>query len=271
MTKTTNTDAGREAARRAVQPHDWMWLVDSNGSKADFYEKGFNSGYDAALTAGDLKPTLLRIVRKYPDAVKEIEAMQNVTDAVYMPAYGVTPAIFVTHDGGQDRVRLEESKPEPAGSASEHCGRNCCPICDEPAPPTPLVQGEVCETVTIAAHDNAMYERIVEILLVEMNNYPDGLDADELLKAIIADRDAKPAKVDRNAVIEAASNALLVLQTAEFFHDTYERLAPEFGYETRPDTKRFDFETPNGKLMVAVVSEVIDYLAKHGIDGEVSE
>lgn len=36
------------------------------------------------------------------------------------------------------------------------------------------------------------------------------------------------------------------------FHETYERLAPEFGYETRPDTKVFDPESKNGRLMVAV-------------------
>lgn len=42
------------------------------------------------------------------------------------------------------------------------------------------------------------------------------------------------------------------------FHDTYERLAPQFGYETRPDTKAFDPESPNGKLMIAVCGEILD-------------
>lgn len=40
---------------------------------------------------------------------------------------------------------------------------------------------------------------------------------------------------------------------AREFHDTYERLAPSFGYETRPDTKAFDPESPNGQLMIAVM------------------
>lgn len=44
---------------------------------------------------------------------------------------------------------------------------------------------------------------------------------------------------------------------ARFFHDTYEMLAPVFGYETRPDTKKFDPESKNGKLMIAVAGEVI--------------
>lgn len=40
------------------------------------------------------------------------------------------------------------------------------------------------------------------------------------------------------------------------FHETYERLAPSFGYETRPDTRAFDPESKNGRLMVAVCAEI---------------
>lgn len=43
--------------------------------------------------------------------------------------------------------------------------------------------------------------------------------------------------------------------TARLFHDTYERLAPSFGYETRADTKAFDPNSANGKLMIAVCAE----------------
>ena len=45
---------------------------------------------------------------------------------------------------------------------------------------------------------------------------------------------------------------------ARLFHDTYERLAPSFGYETRADTKAFDPESANGRLMIAVCDEVAD-------------
>lgn len=41
------------------------------------------------------------------------------------------------------------------------------------------------------------------------------------------------------------------------FHDAYERLAPNFGYETRTETRTFDPETPNGRLMIAVCAEII--------------
>lgn len=43
---------------------------------------------------------------------------------------------------------------------------------------------------------------------------------------------------------------------ARAFHETYERLAPSFGYETRPDTKAFDPESKNGRLMIAVCAEL---------------
>ena len=41
------------------------------------------------------------------------------------------------------------------------------------------------------------------------------------------------------------------------FHETYERLAPSFGYETRKETRAFDPTTPNGRLMIAVCAELI--------------
>lgn len=44
---------------------------------------------------------------------------------------------------------------------------------------------------------------------------------------------------------------------ARKFHGAYERLAPQFGYETRPDTRAFDPASSNGKLMIAVVNEVV--------------
>lgn len=48
--------------------------------------------------------------------------------------------------------------------------------------------------------------------------------------------------------LEAQSPEALAKQ----FHETYERLAPEFGYATREDTKHFNPDSANGKLMIAV-------------------
>jgi uncharacterized Zn finger protein (UPF0148 family) len=56
------------------------------------------------------------------------------------------------------------------------------------------------------------------------------------------------------------------LKLAVLFHETYERLAPSFGYETRDDTKKFDETSKNGMLMVAVCGEILLVLeAAHGV------
>lgn len=47
-------------------------------------------------------------------------------------------------------------------------------------------------------------------------------------------------------------------QYAKEFHELYEKYAPEFGYETRADTKQFDSENSNGKLMAKVCYEIIE-------------
>jgi hypothetical protein len=51
------------------------------------------------------------------------------------------------------------------------------------------------------------------------------------------------------------------LDLARFFHDTYERLAPEYGYETRTETREFRSGTANGRLMQAVCAEVLRHMA----------
>ena len=60
------------------------------------------------------------------------------------------------------------------------------------------------------------------------------------------------------------SNVPNQLDLAKLFHETYERMAPAFGYTTRPETREFDDGSPNGRLMVAVCGEV---LRKLGLDG----
>jgi hypothetical protein len=48
-------------------------------------------------------------------------------------------------------------------------------------------------------------------------------------------------------------------QLAEFFHETYERLAPEFDYRTRKKTRKPWIDLPLNvqNLMVAVCHEVL--------------
>ncbi len=46
-------------------------------------------------------------------------------------------------------------------------------------------------------------------------------------------------------------------ELAILFHATYERLAPSFGYETREETRTFNPDSANGKLMIAVCDAVL--------------
>ena len=48
-----------------------------------------------------------------------------------------------------------------------------------------------------------------------------------------------------------------ILEITKKFHDTYEKLASEYAYETREDTRVFDINSSNGKLMYATVNEII--------------
>lgn len=48
-----------------------------------------------------------------------------------------------------------------------------------------------------------------------------------------------------------------ILKITKRFHDTYEKLSKEYGYETREDTKVFDINSNNGKLMYAVVNKIV--------------
>jgi len=50
---------------------------------------------------------------------------------------------------------------------------------------------------------------------------------------------------------------------AIFFHNKYELLAKYYNYKTRADTKIFDKNSPNGKLIIAVCeSWIINKLEK---------
>ena len=50
------------------------------------------------------------------------------------------------------------------------------------------------------------------------------------------------------------------IELAKLFHETYEKLAPTFGYETRKETRNLDLGSNNGKLMVAVCEYILPIL-----------
>ena len=53
-------------------------------------------------------------------------------------------------------------------------------------------------------------------------------------------------------------------ELARFFHDTYERLAPEYGYKTREESAVPWDEVPddNKRLMIATCGEVLRKLGR---------
>ena len=53
------------------------------------------------------------------------------------------------------------------------------------------------------------------------------------------------------------------IKWAKRFHDKYESLAPQFGYETRKDTKEFNPYSANGKLMVEVCGNLATEIAEY--------
>ena len=82
------------------------------------------------------------------------------------------------------------------------------------------------------------------------------------LESKLDDALAKETKESLTDWLNSKRNKQETLEEAELavlFHNTYERLAPSFGYETRGDTKLFDTTTPNGKLMIAVCKEIIKW------------
>jgi len=60
-----------------------------------------------------------------------------------------------------------------------------------------------------------------------------------------------------NTEVENAKPSQVSINLAKKFHRLYEELAPKYGYETREDTKDFDSESQNGKLMIAVCERLL--------------
>jgi len=56
-------------------------------------------------------------------------------------------------------------------------------------------------------------------------------------------------------------NSLSPPDLAQLFHETYERLAPVFRYQTRPEPRQFNPESPNGQLMIAVAMELLKHIS----------
>ena len=75
-------------------------------------------------------------------------------------------------------------------------------------------------------------------------------DTDEIAEYIVA-RTPQPMVLEAEAL-------------ARMFHETYESLAEVAGYETRLETRSFNLESPNGRLMVLVCAEIRKALLSAG-------
>ena len=51
-------------------------------------------------------------------------------------------------------------------------------------------------------------------------------------------------------------NKLDLEDTTRRFHNVYEKVAKEYGYKTREDTKELDFNSPNGMTMLKTVETI---------------
>jgi hypothetical protein len=104
-------------------------------------------------------------------------------------------------------------------------------------------------------------EELEFLLRNQKGQQMDGQKFEENMKAIMTGELPPPSlalpsdeqRMQHSCADEPVSGESL----AVMFHDTYERLAPQFGYETRPETRQFDPNSPNGRLMIAVCTEII--------------
>lgn len=110
--------------------------------------------------------------------------------------------------------------------------------------------GEDCRGVSFVADDGTRKE------IIDHHNLGVRVLLDNLKRVHL---DSVHKKLTEAAF--AANTPQAALELATRFHDLYEQLAPQFGYETRQDTKQFDPTSPNGQLMQAVAKEILkDYL-----------
>lgn len=88
--------------------------------------------------------------------------------------------------------------------------------------------------------------------LARMKGLMEGYDAARALQAQTS-APAQPAPIDAAAL-------------AQLFHETYERLAPQLGYETRKESAKPWTEVPenNRKLMTAVCAEILKHTERAG-------
>ena len=163
---------------------------------------------------------------------------------------------MTTHKEGQREMQRRAAEacmgvvdPKPSCSMEDVAWNTACISCHDAIRRLPLTEAEPAEQngdwPEDFAHENGGYEcRCVDCGKMFCGHK----------SRVVCKTCAKPAEPAPEPVTTRLSDGYPI---ARAFHDTYERLAPQFGYETRADTKQFDPTTPNGKLMVAVCAEML--------------
>ena len=80
---------------------------------------------------------------------------------------------------------------------------------------------------------------------------------DKIIELLQSDYENRAKKRVRQMGLIQFKNKMTAVELAKLFHDTYERLAPEYGYETREDTREFGSDNCNYELMVAVCEVIL--------------
>ena len=132
------------------------------------------------------------------------------------------------------------------------------------------------EEIVVGSYDakglKKIYDDIYKIIIPKEELSKEELSKDEIDKFfvdMICNSKEEPKQVELLGGIEKGKRYVIVgkpkqetleeVELAIMFHNTYERLAPSFGYETRVDTKLFETTTSNGMLMIAVCKEIIKW------------
>jgi hypothetical protein len=79
----------------------------------------------------------------------------------------------------------------------------------------------------------------------------------EAMEGLSEDLDPDTAEVAKDET-PPTNTSTPALDLAQTIHALYEEIAPTVGYETKEETRTFDVESPNGKLMVAVCQKLLD-------------
>jgi hypothetical protein len=135
---------------------------------------------------------------------------------------------------------LDIAKQDIAAAQSQYSG--CEPVVASP------VQGIVERNLKLAE-----YIWNVRVSAIKMPRFKG-----EFISKVLQDLEANKANEQFISPAEKA-NWLRAEKLAQQFHETYERLAPQFGYETRKESAKpwSDVPDQNKQLMIAVCGEII--------------